>query len=262
MERARLVTGFTLAPLACVIAWMASARWIAFLFGIFILLGAFEWAGLARVSKPLRAGFTGLVALVLASLWIVRPETWITLIKLAAAGWVLAPVLILWRRSPLASPWVLLCGLLVLVPTWCALVALTAPAGRPNSLLLAFLLLVWGVDTGAYVIGRHYGRHRLLPRVSPNKTWEGVLGGALAVCLVAWGMHFFLGVGWISGLLTCAGGWIFAIVGDLLESAFKRWSSLKDSGRLFPGHGGVLDRMDSWMAAAPVFFLCSQWLLR
>ncbi|EQD34288.1 phosphatidate cytidylyltransferase [mine drainage metagenome] len=262
MERRRLVTGFLLAPIAFLIAFWASISWIALIYAIFITLGAFEWAGFARASIYERAGFMIAVAGVILILWLYRPAGWMTLTEVAAFGWVLAPILIIWRRAPLARPWVFLAGFLALVPAWCALVALVEPSGHENDLLLAFLLLVWGVDSGAYLIGRLYGRHPLAPRVSPNKTWEGVWGGVLAVGIAILVMRSFFGISFAAGLLMGTAVWIFAIIGDLLESCFKRWSGMKDSGRLFPGHGGVLDRIDSWIAAAPVFLLCSRWLLR
>ncbi|MHB1544142.1 MAG: phosphatidate cytidylyltransferase [Gammaproteobacteria bacterium] len=262
MERHRLATGLILAPIAFLIALWASISWIALIYWIFIALGAFEWSGLTRASIFERVCFMIAVAGMILVLWLYRPIGWMTLIELAAFGWILAPILIVWRRAPLSKHWVLLAGFLVLVSAWCALVALVAPSGHQNDLLLAFLLLVWGVDSGAYLIGRLYGRHPLAPRVSPNKTWEGVWGGGLAACLAVLIMRVFLGVDFASGFLMGTAVWIFAIVGDLFESRFKRWGGVKDSGRLFPGHGGVLDRIDSWIAAAPVFLLCSRWLLR
>ncbi len=262
MEGRRLATGLILAPIAFLIAMWASAGWIALIYGIFIALGAYEWSGLAHTSRLERIIFTAAVAGVMLLFWQERPAGWAMVTELAALGWLLAPILIVWRRTPLSKTWVLLAGFLALVPAWCALVAMVGPSHGINDLLLAFLLLVWGVDSGAYLVGRLYGRHLLAPRVSPKKTWEGVVGAGLAVCIAILVMRFFLGIGFEWGLLLGFSVWLFAIIGDLMESAFKRWSGVKDSGRLIPGHGGVLDRIDSWLAAAPIFLLCSRYLLR
>ena len=122
--------------------------------------------------------------------------------------------------------------------------------------MIYLLTLVWVADIGAYFSGRRYGRHKLAPGISPGKTWEGVAGGlvlnALWISLV-----FLLSDGWgisylsflVLGLITSA----ISVVGDLYESILKREAGLKDSGKLLPGHGGVLDRIDSIIAATPVF---------
>jgi len=116
------------------------------------------------------------------------------------------------------------------------------------------LILVWAADIGAFFVGRRFGRTRLAPNVSPGKTWEGVVGGALASALVA-----FLGSGWfnipvLQFVPLCLAVVAFSIVGDLTESLLKRFAGVKDSGSLFPGHGGVMDRIDSVTAAAPILF--------
>ena len=125
------------------------------------------------------------------------------------------------------------------------------PLGR--SWLLFLLLLVVAADIGAYFAGRRFGRNKLAPRVSPGKTWEGVLGGFVAAALRGrrsasggsmWPHRAFSRCAWSSSWPS--------IVGDLTESLFKRHAGLKDSGTLLPGHGGVLDRIDSVTAAAPV----------
>jgi phosphatidate cytidylyltransferase len=122
-------------------------------------------------------------------------------------------------------------------------------------LVLWLVLLVIAADIGAYFAGRSLGRRKLAPRVSPGKTWEGALGGLLMVVLVAWlgARHFALAVPPCL-FFGCAVG-IFSIVGDLTESMFKRAAGLKDSGMLLPGHGGLLDRIDSVTAAAPLYAL-------
>lgn len=115
------------------------------------------------------------------------------------------------------------------------------------------LCLVWAADTGAYFVGKYFGRHKLAPQISPNKTKEGVLGAFLSVIGFSWFGGYFISATWQMLLWLSLWVGLFAIVGDLFESALKRSVGLKDSGVLFPGHGGVLDRLDSLFAALPVF---------
>jgi phosphatidate cytidylyltransferase len=165
---------------------------------------------------------------------------------IAALGWVLLwPGVVGFSSAAIA-------GFVVLVPAWLALSKLHTY--KPQ-LMLFLLLLVVAADVGAYFAGRRFGRVKLAPRVSPGKTWEGVGGGILGATIIA-----IIGVVWLDmpfwpfvGLCVLV---VFAsIVGDLTESLSKRHAGLKDSGTLLPGHGGVLDRVDSITAAAPVFLL-------
>jgi phosphatidate cytidylyltransferase len=152
----------------------------------------------------------------------------------------------------------LFCGVPVLVPSFVALARLqitTQGFARGPQIVLWLLLLVFAADIGAFFAGRSMGRRKLAPRVSPGKTWEGALGGLLMVALVAWGgaAYFDLPLG-TAVAFGCAVG-VFSIVGDLTESMFKRAAGLKDSGALLPGHCGILDRIDSVTAAAPLYAL-------
>lgn len=129
--------------------------------------------------------------------------------------------------------------------------------GSWNSLLpLAAISLVWVNDTFAYVSGSLFGKHPMTPRLSPGKTWEGFVGGMLITLIAAWLFYYFSGtfspgIWLLAGLLTS----LFGIAGDLFESALKRKHKVKDSGKLLPGHGGVLDRFDSLFFVAPAWFL-------
>ena len=124
------------------------------------------------------------------------------------------------------------------------------------------MFVVWGADTGAYFAGRAFGRHKLAPRVSPGKTWEGVAGGAVLALLVAWVGTIWLEPvgGYAAFLVLVLLTVMISILGDLMESLFKRVADLKDSGGLLPGHGGVMDRIDSMTAAGPFFVLGLLWL--
>jgi phosphatidate cytidylyltransferase len=120
---------------------------------------------------------------------------------------------------------------------------------------MTLLVIVWAADVGAYAIGRWLGRVKLAPKVSPGKTWEGVTGGVLLAALAAWAAAVLLGLPAAPliglGIATA----LASVVGDLTVSMFKRNVGLKDSGTLLPGHGGVLDRIDSLTAAVPIFAL-------
>jgi phosphatidate cytidylyltransferase len=143
---------------------------------------------------------------------------------------------------------------LTLVPAWEAVVAVR---GRVDGagLLFFLLALIFLTDTGAYAAGRLWGRHRLAPRISPGKTWEGVAGGLVAAVIIGTGGGLFFGFSLGIFIPVCVLTAAFSIVGDLSESLFKRLAGVKDSGNLFPGHGGALDRLDSISAAVPVFYL-------
>jgi phosphatidate cytidylyltransferase len=140
---------------------------------------------------------------------------------------------------------------MALVPCWLALIHIIF-ATQSTKWVLFTLALVWAADTGAFFAGRWFGRLPLAPRVSPKKTWEGVFGGILASALVAWvaARYIFVLEVW-PFVVTCVAVAAVSVVGDLTESMLKRAVGLKDSGSVFPGHGGMLDRIDSVTAAAP-----------
>lgn len=233
------------------------------LISLFVLGAAWEWAAFIGWRAPLaRLGYVATVAALLGLAYASASYTATVpaLAGVAMLWWAAAFVLILRFPVAIGRAAVWLAGLLVMVPAWACLVALldTPVAGR--RLLLVLLAIVWAADVGAYFAGRRFGRVKLAPRVSPGKTWEGVFGG-LALATVAvmagaaqLGQPVFAAVP--LGLSVAA----VSIVGDLAVSVFKRNAGLKDSGNIFPGHGGVLDRVDSITAAAPLYLLAGGWL--
>ena len=243
--------------------------WFGALIGIVVAAGGYEWGKLARLA-PRAALAYGAAALLLygALAWALaplsaaeRPE--FALFAVAAAFWLLvAPAWLRRGMEHAPGPLLLAVGLLVLVPTGLAAITLA-----PGQLLLA-LGLIWIADTAAYLAGRAFGRRRLAPRISPGKTWEGVAGGAVATLIYAIICALpgaplggsVRGAAWLpylaATLLLCA----VSIVGDLFESALKRQAGAKDSGALLPGHGGVLDRIDSATSTLPIAVLAFFWM--
>jgi phosphatidate cytidylyltransferase len=230
-------------------------------FGAVFTIGAWEWSGFGALrGSASRAAYAAGVALLLALTWrwTADPGHFLLVLYAACVWWVIA---LLWlslaptRHHPAVA---LVCGLPVLVPAFVSLARLDVGSGslvRGPQLVLWLVLLVIAADIGAYFAGRKWGRRKLAPRVSPGKTWEGALGGLLMVLTVAWlgAAHFALSA--VSTLAFGLAVGIFSIVGDLTESMFKRAAGLKDSGALLPGHGGMLDRIDSVTAAAPLYAL-------
>jgi len=236
-----------LPPLATVVA-----------LSVIVLLGAWEWSAFLRLPDfAARLGYVVLIGATLAGAWwLSRRADSHNLVLLVALLWWL--VALLWvatapRRVTRLSAGA--AGVLALVPAWVALVRLRLTVPDGDQWVLFALLLVWMADIGAYFVGRRFGRLRLAPTVSPAKTWEGVLGGVLlsSVCAIAGSAWFRLPLGTFLPLCLAAVG--FSIVGDLTESLLKRFAGVKDSGTVFPGHGGVMDRFDSITGAIPVLVL-------
>jgi phosphatidate cytidylyltransferase len=261
MLKTRVITGLILGALLLAGLFLLPPRWAVLFWGAIFLIGAWEWAGFgAARALAARAAYTLAIAVLLfaAWKWTGQRENLLTLFGVAVAWWLLAFVWLLAAPSR-HKPWLaLLCGLPVLIPAFIALARLqTSVEGfaRGPVIVLWLAMMVCAADVGAYFAGRSFGRHKLAPRVSPGKTWEGAGGGLAAVALMAWGgaLHFGLPI-----LASIAFGLCIAtvsVIGDLTESMFKRAAALKDSGAILPGHGGMLDRLDSVTAAAPLYAL-------
>ena len=253
-------------------ALFATAEWpFALLSLLLIAAAAWEWSRLNGVA-PWAAVGPGLL-LALAGAWALHTGSTARVPALwwwcATAAWLVLGALILhggphaWPRWPAAAR--LLLGLLVLWTGWTALVH---ARGLSINLVLSALCIVWVADIGAYFAGRNFGRRKLAPSISPGKTWEGAVGGVVGALLLA-----LLWSSWIDralpvdspslfSVLDARGGplWMLgataglaamSIVGDLFESLVKRAAGAKDSSRLLPGHGGVLDRIDALLPVLP-----------
>ncbi|MBC7161712.1 phosphatidate cytidylyltransferase [Immundisolibacter sp.] len=267
MPKTRILTAIVLLGLALLLLWRGTLPWVLGVFAAIALRAAWEWAGLCSgLSGARRWLLLATLGACLAGSYAL-PASW-TAVALAAAlaWWALGlrlvlcyPVLPDWIDRPLAQAAIIL---LALAPAWLALARL-ADGQRP--LLLLCLALVWAADSGAYLVGRRFGKRKLCPQVSPGKTVEGLLGGLVGAVLVGLVAGLALGLDGLRlaalvGLVTACAA--VSVVGDLAESLFKRRAGVKDSSHLLPGHGGVLDRIDALIAAAPLFALTAPLLVR
>jgi len=182
------------------------------------------------------------------------------LMRITVLWWVVALLWLVCAPRRVGGVAAALAGILALVPTWLALARIDALWRHGPEWIFFILTLAFAADTGAFFVGRNFGRVRLAAHVSPNKTWEGVIGGMTLTLLVGAVADGWFGLPLLPFLFLCLAAAAFSVVGDLTESMLKRHVGVKDSGRLFPGHGGMLDRMDSVTAATPVMALGLMWL--
>lgn len=259
MLKQRVLTAAVLAPLAIGGVFFLPLDLFQWFVLAVIAIAGWEWANLSDLRPQVQRVVYALAVAV--ALWIVFNSPPGPVLALAALFWLLA---LFWvcRFPASGGQWQglvqrALIGLLVLLPAGVALVVLKGMAAS-NQLLVLLFLLVWGADIGAYFAGRRWGGAKLAPNVSPGKTRAGLYGGLVTSLLIT----LVAGVWWqlppdslavllLVGLVTA----LASVLGDLLESMFKRHRGIKDSSALLPGHGGVLDRIDSLTAAAPVFAL-------
>jgi len=256
--RARIVTALLLAAVVLVVLLWLPPDVAVLLISVAIFLAGYEWARFARLdTRSSRLSYAAVILLALTGTeMLVSDPRWLELVlRVAALWWLLAFVWLALRARAGGRLAAAGAGFLVLVPAGIGLSHLVTlqPAGQLY--LLYLLVLIAAADVGAYFGGRRFGRRKLAPHVSPGKTWEGFAAGMLAAAAVAMlGAYLFQKPFW-PWLLLCELVALVSVVGDLTESMFKRHVGLKDSGRLLPGHGGILDRIDSLTAAAPTFLL-------
>jgi phosphatidate cytidylyltransferase len=256
--RQRVATGLLLAALViAILFWLAPAVAVAAVM-LVVAAGAWEWAGFAGIRTPAgRAGYMAAVLLGIALAWFATasPPNQQLLLAASAAWWLAALAWLVLAPAAGGPRLAAAAGFAVLVPAAVGLGRLVALEPRGQELLLFLLVLIAAADIGAYVGGRMLGRHKLAPRVSPNKTWEGFCSGMLAAAVAAVAGGLAMGEPLWPWTAMCVAVALASVVGDLIESKFKRQVGLKDSSSLLPGHGGVLDRLDSLTAAGPMFLL-------
>ncbi|NBD00304.1 phosphatidate cytidylyltransferase [Atlantibacter hermannii] len=274
MLKYRLISAFILIPVVIAALFFLPLIGFAITTLVVCMLAAWEWGQLSGfVNRTQRVWLAVLCGLLLALMLFTLPEyhygvdiavvegsLWLSLF-----WWVAALLLVLfypasaafWRNSKALR---LVFGLMTIVPFFWGMVALRGWHYDANHYygaiwLLYVMILVWGADSGAYMFGKLFGKHKLAPKVSPGKTWQGFIGGLFTAAVISWiyGVVVNLEVAPSTLLICSVVAALASVLGDLTESMFKREAGIKDSGNLIPGHGGILDRIDSLTAAVPVF---------
>lgn len=272
----RIITALILAPLAVFAIFYLSLPYFMLVLAIITCIGFWEWGqfvgGSSRYLAMVPTLFIFMLSFFLFPTDIVSlssvSSSYLYLLFVTAAWWVVASGLAIsypksvskWQNSHLLRQ---AFGLLTLIPFFWSIVLLRAQNMQVDfyfgaKLVLFVCLIVWAADSGAYFVGKMLGKRKMAPHVSPNKTVEGLIGGVVVALVVGWGTAQLFGISFSSTtsmvmitLVTV----IISVLGDLVESMFKRVSGVKDSSQIIPGHGGVLDRIDSLTAAFPVFSL-------
>ncbi len=274
MLMTRIITAAILAPLAIALIWFLPTSLFSEAVFLLLVIGLFEWDGLTKKSNT---GFVLAAVLLLitaAILYILDsgliendvPSLMPPFLLLGSLFWI-SQLWVLakgieYKRS-LSTEWFL--GALIILCAWVSMswIRMQEPDGHIK--ILIAIVIVWAADTFAYFAGVNFGQRKLAPSISPGKTIEGVVGGLVGALLIAWlGAHFLLSltasqlVAWLVAAILAA---LISVAGDLYVSRLKRHAGVKDSGKLLPGHGGLLDRIDGLLAAMPVF-ACTWWLLQ
>jgi len=270
MLKLRIMTALVLGPLIIWSVLSFSHQYIAYELAGILCIGAWEWARLSNITHQMgRIGFAGLVAGLFAlvsyvlhqDISLLNPILYVsTLFWLLALGLIVyanrRPVTAVDKLSPTMTLVSLLAGVFILLGAFIAITALHQQHGAKYIIVL--LALIWIADSGAYFSGKAFGKHKLAVNVSPGKSWQGVYGALIGTGIAGYLISLYLEIAAakvvyfiLIALLTV----VLSVVGDLIESLFKRRAGVKDSSNILPGHGGILDRIDSLLAAAPVFLL-------
>jgi phosphatidate cytidylyltransferase len=278
----RIITALLLAPAIIAAIFYLPLNYFAALILAVMAIGAWEWGPLMGFStKPRRIAFVLTNVVIIVALWAYIPldTLWLNanvlhssiiyILWLTVAWWMLSAFLtfVYPRYSKFWSAHRSVRGLfgwLTIVPTWLAFMILRSHEYQVDpydgaQLIMFLFLMVWSADVGAYFVGKSIGKHKLMPNVSPGKTIEGFIGGIVFACLLVnlagymldWSITQHLTVIVVTIVITT-----ISVLGDLNESMFKRQAGIKDSGSILPGHGGILDRIDSLTATAPIYALC------
>lgn len=268
MFKQRLITALILAPLMIGGIFFLPIEQFAYFIGFIVTVAAWEWANLSGyTSSAIRIGYAALIAAaVFATGYFMNsnPEVHRIVLMVGAAWWLIACFLVvqypkkvsLWKSKFTRA----VLGFFVLIPMWVGF--MTLKSQNNSALIIVYvMLLIWGADTGAYFAGKAWGKSKLAPNVSPGKSWAGFWGGlattgliaiVFSLCINKWLGEISLNDFVLLALITFVTA-IISVMGDLVESMMKRHRGIKDSSQLLPGHGGVLDRIDSMAAAVPVF---------
>jgi len=275
----RVITALVMAVGFLAVVRLSMLFWFQMTFAILFLIAAWEWANLSGLSKTSQRLIYVWIVLIIVCLLQFTTQLIFFPVHLFTepkffywlwVEWFMALAIIFWTlifflvatypRSQLFFSGRIVratMGLFALIPAWAGVVFLKQQQASGN-LVFWVVAIIALADIGAYFVGVRFGKHKLATAVSPGKSWEGVLGGILCngllvlILAVYWHLtaHEIFPLGVLTTIVI-----IFSIIGDLFESMMKRHRGVKDSGTLLPGHGGVLDRIDGWLAAVPVFTL-------
>jgi phosphatidate cytidylyltransferase len=251
----RVITALCLVVGLAAVLFILSTDTVALVFALIAAAAAWEWGGLMQQDQPARIMYAFVLLLFCWQAHIFFATLAPILLTISVVFWLVIAPFWLWRKWTLSGNdfFGYLVGILLILPTWAAMIFLYKISPW---VLLATMAIVWVADISAYFTGRAFGRHKLAPTISPGKTWEGVVGAFCGVGIYGGGMLTFFPVkntlhgGQLALILLLLTA--MSIVGDLLESLLKRQVGIKDSSGLLPGHGGVLDRIDSLISTLPL----------
>lgn len=270
MLKHRILTALVLIPFVIWSILFASKQGFTYGLAVVLLLATLEWNNFVAFKNKINAWlFTAVVTISFLTLEYLAEIEYIQfVIYLSLVWWLLClPLLFSFPFKP--THWLqqqsakIVVGFVMLLSTFLALNLLRNSEVYGVDYVIYVLLIIWIADSGAYFAGRAWGKRKLIPNVSPGKSWEGVYGALLATLIAAFFaldlLHITSSQSLFFIMLTLVTV-VYSVIGDLSESMFKRMSGLKDSGNILPGHGGILDRIDSLTSALPVF-ITGLWLL-
>lgn len=263
MLKQRIITALIMASLIISAVIFLPTQILALALAVIICIGAWEWTTCTGFNGVIyKTFYVSVISLCLVACLFVMDKPWIVLVIFCGLlWWLIAMYMVICYQTKMKlniTPGILkaVIGIIILVPSWLSLILIHAKTSGV-SLVLFLFLLIWLADISAYFSGRKFGNRKLASNVSPGKSWEGVYGAIIVSFLFAIAYTFYADMQFLHAvfftvlvLITAS----FSILGDLVESMFKRMAGIKDSGNILPGHGGVLDRIDSLTSAAPVFF--------